>query len=171
MRKASLWDKNKYLKHSLCFWHSLLQRFSVSVSDKKLDSKSGHHDSVKLGPSSGSSGTSAIPPTSGLSSVSSSVSGIREPERRDHCPSVKKEPMDSLRERQSRYSPELGHNYHHRTSPHHTYPGYHMDKPLLPPSLSGPHSSTEIHNQKFDFYRAPNSDSDTNRGLQSHGLC
>ena len=153
----------------------MLQRFSVSVSEKKLDSKSGHHDSLKLGQSGGgSSGSGGIPSSGGLASVSSSVGGIRETERRDHCPSVKKEPIDSLRDRQSRYSPELSHGYQQRTSPHHNahYSGYHMDKALLPPSLTGPHSSADVHNQKFDFYRAANPESDTARGLQPHGsLC
>ena len=177
MAQSALWEKLVWeIKINifgilLCFWHSLTQRFSVSVSEKKLESKL---DGLKLGHASG--GSSAIAPAGGLSSVSSSVSGIRESERRDHCPSVKKEPMDSLRERQSRYSPELSNNYQPRTSPpthpptH--YPGYHMtDKPLLPPSLSGPHSSADMHNQKFDFYRPTNPESDSNRGLQSHGLC
>ena len=99
----------------------------------------------------------------------SSSSSSRE---QDRCqPSVKKEPLESLRERQGgRYSPEFG--YQHRLSPHHpSYHGYHVDKSLLPPSLSGPHAATELHGQKFDFFRAQNSESDSVRGLQSHGLC
>ena len=108
----------------------------------------------------------------GVTSLTSSPGGGHSREQ-DRCPpSVKKEPLESLRERQGgRYSPEFG--YQHRLSPHHHHPsyhGYHVDKSLLPPSLSGPHA-TDLHGQKFDFFRAGNSESDSVRGLQSHGLC
>ena len=112
--------------------------------------------------------------TSLTSSPGGGHSTGREGERSERCPpSVKKEPLESLRERQGggRYSPEFG--YQHRLSPHHhpSYHGYHVDKSLLPPSLSGPHAATELHGQKFDFFRGQNSESDSVRGLQSHGLC
>ena len=107
----------------------------------------------------------------GVTSLASSPPGGNNRDHDRHTPSVKKEPLESLRERQGgRYSPEFG--YQHRLSPHHpSYHGYHVDKSLLPPSLSGPHAATELHGQKFDFFRAQNSESDSVRGLQSHGLC
>ena len=93
--------------------------------------------------------------------------------------SVKKEPGESQhRDRGSgRYSPpDFGYHHHSRVSPvsHHSpaYHGYHVDKSLLPPTLSGPHS-TDLHSQKFDFFR-PNAGVDTSehaRGLQTNGLC
>ena len=104
----------------------------------------------------------------GLAAAGTSVSSGEQ--QRCAAPSVKKEPLESSRERQGRYSPDYG--YQHRLSPHHHPPdhGYHVDKSLLPPSLSGPHSS-ELHGQKFDFFRGQNSESEAVRGLQPHGLC
>ena len=93
--------------------------------------------------------------------------------------SVKKEPLEHHRERghcagAGRYSPPdygLGQLGHHPGVPAVPgYHGYHVDKSLLPPSLSGPHSS-ELHGQKFDFFRGQNSESEAVRGLQPHGLC
>ena len=167
----------------------MLQRFSVSVSEKKPhDSKSGqtgaaaggHHEKVrdKSGGSQPAGHGAASAASAALMTGVSSVGG-RDSESRNRGESVgntsvKKEPLDSHRDRHGRYSPpDFGHaGYQHRLSPHHpgSYHGYHVDKTLLPPSLSGPHSN-ELHGQKYDFFRPNNTESDANRGLQSHGLC
>ena len=148
-----------------------LQRFSFSVSDKKSESKSAglmHHD--KLG--GGSEAALAAPGAPDPRSHSGGNTGASQA-------SVKKEPGEAQhRDRGSgRYSPpDFGYHHHSRVSPvsHHSpaYHGYHVDKSLLPPTLSGPHS-TDLHSQKFDFFR-PNAGVDTGehaRGLQTNGLC
>ena len=152
------------------FWHSLLQRFSVSVLDKKsgCDSKSSAHDKL---------------PAPAAAPGGISLTGGRDAESRSRdsglTSSVKKEPLDHHRDRgqhpvAGRYSPPdyVGLGHHATVPPVPGYHGYHVDKTLLPPSLSGPHAhSVDIHGQKFDFFRGQNSESETGRGLQSHGLC
>ena len=66
----------------MCFWYSLVQRFSVSVSDKKsAEAKAGHLDKL-----SGSGGGS-------LAATAGPVSSARDDT------SVKKEPLESHRDR------------------------------------------------------------------------
>ena len=146
----------------------MVQRFSVSVSDKKsVESKAGHHDKL----SGGGSGHAAAP------GGAITVGTVTQAHNRDNT-SVKKEPLDSHRDRgvtAGRYSPpDFSSSYHHpRVSPpphHSAYHGYHVDKSLLPPTLSGPHPS-DIHGQKFDFFRSNPTESEAGRSLQTNGLC
>lgn len=183
------------------FWHSLLQRFSVSVSDKKsahCDSKSGGHLDKLSGGGGGSAAGHAAPAAGGTTAPMAAAAGGRDSGElgcsrgreaaslaTSQAASVKKEPVEQQLGlhrpdpgRQPRYSPPdfSAHGYGglgSRLSPAGgaaVYHGYHVDKSLLPPSLSGPHSS-DLHGQKFDFFRGQNGESETGRGLQSHGLC
>merc|ERR1719232_885358 len=168
MRKDGIQTRKRKPKSQ----HKGKEDIKTEVSDKKnYDSKSGAA-SEKLSSSGGGGGA-------GVALAASSVSGTAESESRSRGDtgsntSVKKEPLDSHRDRHGRYSPpDFGHGYQHRLSPpgHHpsAYHGYHVDKSLLPPTLSGPHS-TDLHGQKYDFFRGPATESES-RGLQTHGLC